>query len=226
LFRVLALAAFAFFAVRTAATTVSFASYHRSFTGELTALDHIPAGARVVRAGRQRRAARRGRRLGWITCPAMAIVRATPSSTINGRSPARSCSAFVRPDPRFAATRRSSWCPTAAGIPEWRDVDDALRLVPRGAFDYVWLLDPPPYDRAQSIGTSPLWRRGTSISSASNDRIATSDTPNGSGHAPDEVPLEPECPGKDPLSIGDGMASLPSSLDKLARDARGGRDGE
>jgi hypothetical protein len=45
----------------------------------------------------------------------------------------------------------------------WRPIDKALRTFPRGAFDYVWLLQPPAYDPALLRGLTPVWRDGTSM---------------------------------------------------------------
>ncbi len=39
----------------------------------------------------------------------------------------------------------------------------ALEQLPRDAFDYVWLIDPPPYDPRLARGLQPIWRSGTSV---------------------------------------------------------------
>lgn len=41
-------------------------------------------------------------------------------------------------------------------------VSEALKLLPRQAFDFVWLIDPPPYDPALVRGLDPVWASGTS----------------------------------------------------------------
>ncbi|HEY6916298.1 MAG TPA: hypothetical protein VI381_01515, partial [Allosphingosinicella sp.] len=46
---------------------------------------------------------------------------------------------------------------------KWRTMDEALRTFPRAAFDYVWLINPPPYDPALTKGLQPIWRSGTSV---------------------------------------------------------------
>jgi hypothetical protein len=45
----------------------------------------------------------------------------------------------------------------------WRPISKSLREFPRGAFDYVWLVQPPPYDPALTRGMQPIWRSGTSV---------------------------------------------------------------
>ena len=43
----------------------------------------------------------------------------------------------------------------------WRPINLALQRLPRGAFDYVWMLHPPAYDPALARGLVPIWRNGT-----------------------------------------------------------------
>jgi len=45
----------------------------------------------------------------------------------------------------------------------WRTIDRALATFPRDGFDYVWLIDPPPYDGELLKGLQPIWRSGTSV---------------------------------------------------------------
>jgi hypothetical protein len=42
-------------------------------------------------------------------------------------------------------------------------VDVALASIPREAFDYVWLIDPPPHDVRLLAGLRPVWRDGRSV---------------------------------------------------------------
>ncbi|HEU5483095.1 MAG TPA: hypothetical protein VFU80_08405, partial [Sphingomicrobium sp.] len=46
--------------------------------------------------------------------------------------------------------------------PLW-SIDHALAELPRQAFDYVWLIDPPPFDPALTDGMQPVWRGRGSI---------------------------------------------------------------
>jgi hypothetical protein len=42
-------------------------------------------------------------------------------------------------------------------IGDWR-VDAALKFVPRDKFDYVWLIDVPPFDPELTRGMTPVWK--------------------------------------------------------------------
>ena len=46
--------------------------------------------------------------------------------------------------------------------PLW-SIDTALRTVPRRAFDFVWLINPPGYDAASVADLKPVWRGAGSI---------------------------------------------------------------
>jgi hypothetical protein len=159
--RISALAALSFFAVRTVATTVSFAGYHRSFAAELAALDHVPVGARVV--------ALVGKSCGmpWSTprldhLPAMAIVRRGAFVNDQWALAGAQLLRVRAPDPRFAGDPSQLVAPNGCRHPEWRQVDAALRLVPRGALDYLWLVDPPAYDARLTARFPRVWSNGRS----------------------------------------------------------------
>ena len=46
---------------------------------------------------------------------------------------------------------------------KWLTLDQSLALLPRAAFDYVWLIRPPPHDPRLTAGMEPVWRSGTSV---------------------------------------------------------------
>ena len=52
----------------------------------------------------------------------------------------------------------------------WRPISMALEKLPRDAFDYVWLLQPPRYDPALVRGMTPVWRDGSSVLFRIDDR--------------------------------------------------------
>jgi hypothetical protein len=64
---------------------------------------------------------------------------------------------------RFAADpsqiTRPEGCRGRGGWP----VNRALRKLPRDAFDYLWMIDPPPFDPKLVAGLQPVWRNGSSI---------------------------------------------------------------
>jgi aspartyl-tRNA synthetase len=44
-----------------------------------------------------------------------------------------------------------------------RMIDNSLASLPRADFDYVWLIDPPPYDPETVADMTPVWRGPGSI---------------------------------------------------------------
>lgn len=161
--RWLAIAGLAFFLARTAGTTISFWQYGREYDRPLAALDHVPRGARIVAfvgdncidpwalsrldhlsgLAMARRAAfsndqweLAGSALLTIDAPAMGAFAIDPSEVV-----------------------------LAAPCKDKQDrmtIDQALRGFPRDAFDYVWLIAPPPFDARLLAGTTPVWRDGAS----------------------------------------------------------------
>ena len=43
------------------------------------------------------------------------------------------------------------------------EVERAIRAIPRGRFDYLWLINPPPLDRKLTESMHPVWRGPGSI---------------------------------------------------------------
>jgi hypothetical protein len=161
--RTLALAGLAFFALRTGATTASMIQYDRSFDRELAALNHLPRGARVVSfVGRPCREPWAMSRLHHL--PALGIVRnyafandqwMMPGAQLLGaRYPAGGW--FVRDPSQIVTLQRCR-------REHWLTIDQSLRYFPREAFDYVWLIDPPPYDLRQAPDLRPVWRDRSSV---------------------------------------------------------------
>lgn len=160
--RIAALAGLSFLLVRTAGTTASFLLYDRAFDRELAALDALPRGARVAAFTHVDCAFEERPRLDHI--PALAIVRREAfandqwamagAQLLTVRHPQAGVFAS---DPSQLVTRNSC---TAQ---RWTRIDDALRSVPRDAFDYIWLIAPPPYDAKLTRGLTPVWRHGSSV---------------------------------------------------------------
>ncbi len=161
--RTLAMAGLAFFAVRTAATTTSLFLYDATYDRELAALDHVPEGARMVSfVGRPCVEPWGMSRLHHL--PGMAVVRRSAFSNdqwtmagaqlMSANYPAGG--SFVR-DPTQIVTDRD------CGGEYWLTMDQSLERFPRDAFDFVWLIDPPPYDPALTRGLTEVWRDGTSV---------------------------------------------------------------
>lgn len=161
--RALVAAGLAFFLVRTTATTVSLYLYDRDYDRELAALDHVPRGARMVSfVGRSCVEPWAMSRL--LHLPAMAIVRRHAFSNDQWTMVGAQLLTvhymkgwpFIRDASEIVTLRR---CRGEI----WRTIDQSLATFPREAFDYVWLIQPPPYDPRLTQGLQPVWRNGRSV---------------------------------------------------------------
>ena len=160
----------AFFAVRLAGTTVSYWLYDRSYDRALAALDHVPPGARVVSfVGRRCVDDWAYSRLEHV--PALLLERRLAytndqwsmagAQTLTTRY--RAAGGFSHDPSQIVTDRRcrGEW---------WRPITLSLQTFPRAAFDYVWLLNPPPYDPALTKGLTPVWRDGRNVLLRVDDR--------------------------------------------------------
>ena len=159
----LALLGLSFFLVRMGATTVSFWMFDRTYERELKALDHIPVGAKMVSfVGTECRPSWFMTRLEHL--PAIALVRklaytndqwsmAGAQLLTTRYTPARN---FAHDASQIVTEKycRGEW---------WRTISLSLARFPRNAFDYVWLIQPPPYDAKYNAGLVEVWRDGTSV---------------------------------------------------------------
>lgn len=161
--RNMAIAGLAFVAVRTGGTAVSMWLYDRAYDRELAALNHVPHGARLVSfVGRRCTEPWAMSRL--LHLPGLAIARRHAFSndqwTLAGAQ-----LLHVRYKPGFPFVHDPSQIvtrfPCAREI--WRTTDQALAEFPRDAFDYVWLISPPPFDAKAAQGLRPIWRDGASV---------------------------------------------------------------
>lgn len=161
--KVLAAAGLAFMLVRTAGTAASFALYNRDYDRQLAALNHVPVGSRVAAfVGKPCADAWAVARRDHL--PALAIVRRrgfandqwdmAGAQLLRVRYPAAG---------RFTADPSQLVLPTGCDDPLWTSLDRSLAELPRDAFDYVWLIGPPPYDPKGVRGLRPVWRDGTSV---------------------------------------------------------------
>jgi hypothetical protein len=158
-----ATAGLAFFFVRLAGNSVSFWMYDRAYDRELAALDHVPRGAAVVSfVGETCMKTWFMHRLYHL--PGLAIVRKEAFSNDQWvMAGAQLLRVRYRPgwpfvsDPSQVVTLRK--CPREV----YRPIDRALAQVPRGAFDYVWLIHTPPHDPRLTQGLRPVWHSGASI---------------------------------------------------------------
>jgi hypothetical protein len=155
----LAAVGLAFFAVRTTATTASLVIAANHQQAQLAALDSVPEGARVATlVGAPCNfhwPLPRRTHLG-----SMVILRREGFSNdqwlIQGINLLYLKDTAVR---LFAADPSELVHPSGCreSIAPW-STNEALRALPRQAFDYLWLLDVPAFNRGMLKGMEPVWR--------------------------------------------------------------------
>jgi hypothetical protein len=160
---VLAALGLLFFATRTAANTVSLGMAADDQSAKLKAIEVMPRGARVIS-------------LVGMTCKeywpmlrnghlgAMVIVRRDGFSNdqwllegVNLLDLKYTAAGYFAADPSQLVR------PNRCIDPLHRMIDDSLRNLPRRDFDYVWLIDVPPYDPQTVADMKPVWRGPGSI---------------------------------------------------------------
>jgi hypothetical protein len=160
---VLAVLGLLFFATRTAANSVSLAIAANDQQAKLHAIDRMPIGARVITLTgmpcREYWPLLRNSHLG-----AMVIVRRQGFSNdqwllegVNLLDLKYRSAGYFAADP--------SQLVRPVGCRDWlhRTIDQSLASLPRDDFDYVWLIDVPPYDPKTTAGMRVVWRGPGSI---------------------------------------------------------------
>ncbi len=157
----IAMVGLALFATRIAATTVSLGIASARYDQALVALDHVPRGARVAAF------TRRTCGVEWSTnrmehLSALAIVRRHAFSNDQWDvSGAENMTVIKNDAPGFAVDPSQLLVPAACpGGAPWMTPGQALARLPRAAFDYVWLIDPPRFDVRLTRGMTPIWSNG------------------------------------------------------------------
>jgi hypothetical protein len=161
--QVLAVVGLLFFATRTVANTISLGMAANDQSAKLKAIDLMPRGARVLS-------------LVGMTCQeywpllrnghlgAMVIVRRDGFSNdqwlLEG---VNLLELKYRAAGYFAADPSQLVRPNQCRDPLHRMVDDSLSSLPRNDFDYVWLIDVPPYRPETVADMQPVWRGPGSI---------------------------------------------------------------
>jgi hypothetical protein len=149
--QVLAIIGLLFFTTRTAANTLSLA------------IDHMTPGARVITLTgmpcTEYWPLLRNSHLG-----AMVIVRRDGFSNdqwlLEG---VNLLDLKYRAAGYFAADPSQLVRPNHCRDPLHRTVDESIGALPRNDFDYLWLIDTPPYDHTLVYGLQPVWRGPGSI---------------------------------------------------------------
>jgi hypothetical protein len=166
----LAIAGLAFFLLRTGATTVSTWLYDRDYDRELQALAHVPPEARLLSfVGHSCANPWAMSRLEHL--PGIATVRRRAFSNDQW-----SMAGAQLLTVRYRAKRGFRGDPSQLVVvrrcrgERWMPIDYALAQLPRTDFDYVWLIRPPRHDPRLTAGLRPIWRSGTSVLYAIEDR--------------------------------------------------------
>jgi hypothetical protein len=155
--RLLAVLGLAFYLVRIAGHTVSLAIAADDQAEKLQALDHVPIGARVVslvgepcsRAWPLPRDSHLG---------AMVIVRRHGFSNDQWVMEGMNLLELeFREAGIFASDPSQIVMSDACGERRWT-INVALRRLPREPFDYLWLVEPPPFDPKLVEGMRLIWR--------------------------------------------------------------------
>lgn len=161
--QVLAVLGLLFFAARTGANTISLGIAGADQRAKLHAIDVMPRGARVITLTgmpcREYWPLLRSSHLG-----AMVIVRREGFSNdqwlLEG---VNLLDLEYRAAGYFAADPSQLVRPNHCRDPLHRTIDESLSALPRNDFDYVWLVDVPPYDPSIVEGMKPVWRGPGSI---------------------------------------------------------------
>ena len=161
--QVLAVIGLLFFATRTAANSISLAIAAKDQSAKLQAIEHMPTGARVVTLTgmpcSEYWPLLRNSHLG-----AIVIVRREGFSNdqwlLEG---VNLLDLKYRAAGYFAADPSELVRPNRCHDRLHRTIDQSLAAVPRGDFDYLWLVDVPPYDASLVQDVEPVWRGPGSI---------------------------------------------------------------
>ena len=155
----LALAGLAFFAARVGGNTYSFTKTAQAQNRALIALDHLPTGARLVSFVGHQCALQWRLNPNW-HLPAIATVRklayANDQWDMAGAQlmrPMKTDAGHFRHDPSQVVI--AGRCRD-----KWRSLDWSLAALPRNAFDYIWLIEPPAFDPAGLHDTTRIWTDG------------------------------------------------------------------
>lgn len=154
-------ASLAFFTLRLGGTAYSLALYDHSYQAELAALNHLPRGARVVAlVGKPCTLPWAAHRLDHL--PSMAMVRR--QAFVNDQWQAagaqlltvryRAAAPFIADPSQFVVEPR---CERR----ERRAFPKAVALLPRAAFDYLWIIQQPSA-QADLSGFERIWQGGDS----------------------------------------------------------------
>jgi hypothetical protein len=156
--QILALLGVLFFAGRIAANTASLAIAANDQSAKLKAIEAIPPGARVASffglPSSEPWSLPRNSHLG-----AMVIVRRDGFSNDQWITAGHNLLVLNYSAPgTFSSNPSEIVRPNANRDGRYRTINEAIAQVPRDKFDFVWLIDAPPYDPALVADLQPVWR--------------------------------------------------------------------
>lgn len=157
---IIAMLGLAFFAARIAAHTISFAIASARYDRALGALEVLPKGARVAAFTERKCNSWSTNRMEHLA--GIAMVRRAAFSNDQWSIAGAQLMRITRPEARYFAADPSQLVverPCGGDAP-WLSLDKSLRTLPRAAFDYVWLIDPPHYDTQLTAGMTQVWESG------------------------------------------------------------------
>jgi hypothetical protein len=214
--RLFAIAGLAFVVMRTTTTTISLARASDDIQRELTALDQVVPGSRVLFLG------------GRVCFKEWALPRKSQlGAMVIPRKDALVNSEWRMPGAQLLTVRRDldlgRWSndpsqqvrPNECGTNVYTGLDRALATFPRAKFDYVWIVQKFPYNpdlvkdwvKLYEDRDSVLFRTATGRRS-----MATSETPTGNGTLPTSAASIPNTVDSKALTGAGGMRSSDSSL--------------
>jgi hypothetical protein len=151
----IALAGLLFFGTRIVTNTYSLATISMRQDRALAALDHVPIGARLIAFTHQSWTYRMEHLAG------MAIVRRRAFSNDQWNILGINLMSVIKSDaPGFSADPSQTVITNAETDEILLPLDEAIARFPRHSFDYLWLINPPPYDARLTAGMTPVWRDG------------------------------------------------------------------
>jgi hypothetical protein len=160
--RWIAVAALLFFGIRTSATTISYWLYDQSYQRELVALSYIPAHARLVSlVGAHCKTQWARSRLEHL--PSIALVRRGAFANDQWNLAGAQLISIQYPQGAPFDRDPSQFVSAGDGCnPHIRPLSVALKMIPRSAFDFIWVINAPADPDVEYRGLTALWQSGRS----------------------------------------------------------------
>ena len=155
----LALGGLLFFVARVGGNTISFYEISRAQNRALVALDHVPVGARLVSFVGHQCALQWRLNPNW-HLPAIATVRKQAYANDQWDMAGAQLMRPIKGDAGYFRYDPSQVVIAGRCRDKWKSLDWSLANLPRGAFDYIWLIEPPVFDPAGLHDTTRIWSDG------------------------------------------------------------------